>query len=184
MGRKSSHRMGCGQHHEPPSAARTQPETRQFPPDVPHAHVGLHGTVVCDRCHAIWARKRWHLDEVEHARLTALPETTHTTCPGCVAVERQEYDGEVILRSPLIAKDHASFIGLVRNTEALVREHNPLARVAVLENGGDQLRILTISPFLAERIGKEMRKAYDGDLVIEHAERERFVRVFWTRDEA
>jgi NMD protein affecting ribosome stability and mRNA decay len=182
MGRKSSHRMGSGKHHEPPSAARTQPETRQFPPDVPHAHAGLHGTAVCERCHAIWHKKRWHLAEAEYATLLGESATTRTICPGCVAVERQEYDGEVRLRSPLIERDQTAILGLVRHTEALLREHNPLARIASIEHEPGELHILTISPFLAERIGKELRKAYDGHLLIEHAERERFVRVFWTRD--
>ena len=183
MGRKSSHRMGCGQHHDPPSAARTQPETRQFPPDVPHAHEGLHGTVICERCHAIWHKKRWHLDEVEYAARLNDPETTRGVCPGCVAVERQTYDGEVWLRSPLLTRDHAAILGLVRHTEALLREHNPLARIAAIEEHAGDMRLLTISPFLAERIGKELKKAYDGELLVEHVERERFVRVFWTRED-
>jgi hypothetical protein len=150
---------------------------------VPHAHAGLRGTTLCERCHAIWRKKRWHLDEAEYAALADDPTASRTLCPGCVAVERQEYDGEVWLRSPLLERDRDAILGLVRHTEALLREHNPLARIALLEHSEGELRVLTISPFLAERIGKELKKAYDGDLLIEHAERERFVRVFWTRED-
>jgi hypothetical protein len=36
--------------------------------------------------------------------------------------------------------------------------------------------------WLAERIGKELRKAYKGELEIEHLQGEKFSRVHWHRD--
>ncbi|MEB3198453.1 MAG: hypothetical protein VKP62_14735 [Candidatus Sericytochromatia bacterium] len=183
MGHHSDHQMGCGQHHLPPGAARFYPETRQFPPDTPHAHVAGYGEAICTDCQAIWRHKRWQLDAIGASRLAGHPRVRRLRCPACTQIARHEYDGEVFLEGPLVSKDHGAILGLLRNTEWRLRQNNPLARLARIERTGDRLRILTITPFLAERIGKEMQKAYDGTLRITHAQRERFTRVFWSRDE-
>lgn len=166
----------------PPNEARTVPYDREFPANVPHAHGGYTGTVVCARCHAIWDHKHWHLNEDEYSRLRQDETIEKVVCPGCEKVERGEYDGQVTLRSSLIPENEQAIMGLIHNTEEHIREHNPLARIASLQRKGDTIEVLTISPFLAERIGKELRKAYHGQLEINHSERAEFVRVTWIRE--
>lgn len=182
MGHTSNHDMGGGTHHLPPSAARKYPATRQWPPHIPHSAHGVPGLAVCTGCHAIWNQKRWHLDESAYDRLIQDASVGRQLCPGCRQLEENRYDGEVFLESPLLLSDADAIANLVAHTEARMRGNNPFARLAVLETTGQRMHILTITPFLAERIGKEMHKAYGGHLVIEHLERERFTRVFWSRD--
>lgn len=182
MGHNSNHDMGGGAHRLPPNAARKYPETRQWPPHVAHAHAGTPGTAICTGCHAIWQRKRWHLDEAAYAQMLEDATVSHEVCPACRQIEQRMYDGEVFIESPLVQTDGDAIAHLLRNTEARIRQNNPLARLAAVETRGERMHVLTITPFLAERVGKELQKAYDGHLVIEHAERERFTRVFWSRD--
>lgn len=144
-------------------------------PDVP-------GTLICPRCHAISQEKRWFLDEALYEALKANPSTRAVVCPGCVAVERQLYDGEVILRSPLLVTHKEAAHNLIHNAETRVREDNPLARLASVEDHGEEIRVLTITPFLAHRIGKEFENAYHGKLEIQNLSDERFTRVRWNRD--
>lgn len=164
-----------------PSDARHHPNTYRGQPDLPHAHP-MPGRAICSTCHAIWDDKHWTLDEPRYQAMAIDPATTVLQCPGCVKVERQEYDGEVTLKSPLIPENIDSVLGLITNTERRVREHNPIARIASLTVEDDSIRVLTISTFLAERIGKELEKAYDGQLSVKHAEREEFIRVTWFRE--
>lgn len=179
---RSTNRVGAYFGKSETEVARAQPNHRTFRPDVPHAEGSYEGTVICTRCHAIWDNKHWHLNEQEYATLRNDTDVGQVICPGCEKIERGEYDGHVVLKSPLIPQNEEAIVGLIKNTEAHIREHNPLARIASLQVKGDSVEVLTISPFLAERIGKELRKAYHGELEIKHSEREQFVRVTWYRE--
>jgi hypothetical protein len=167
----------------PPSEARTrQDRTIRYP----HGNSTLAGVVaghmICPRCHAIYDNKHWHLNEEEYQRLAKDPTIPQELCPADDAIERGLYDGQVTLTSPLILTHQEEIVGLIRNTEQHIREHNPLARIASMKVEGDTIEVLTITPFLAERIGKELRKAYHGQVEFSHPSRERFVRVTWWRD--
>lgn len=166
----------------PPNEARVRADHRKvFPYDRPVEC--FTGTVTCGRCHAIFnGDKRWHLDETEFRALSEDPAIESVVCPACEAIEHEEYDGQVTLTSPLIAKDPEVFVGLIRNTEARLRENNPMARIAQLTVKDDTITVLTITPFLAERIGKELKKAYHGKVELQHLQRERFIRVSWYRE--
>ncbi len=170
-----------------PSQADTHKETTQFRPDTPHHEGpqpdGAAGPAVCVRCHAIRHHKHWHLDEKAAKALIAKGDVEQLVCPGCVKVEREEYDGMVVLKGAFVQAHQDELVGLIRNTEAHIREHNPIARVAMVKMADDRLEVLTISPFLAECIGKDVRKAYDGMLEIQHPERKEFIRVTWIRDD-
>jgi hypothetical protein len=155
----------------------------RFRPDEPHVEGGPTGIVYCGGCHAIWDNKHWTLDEVRYQALASDPAIQAVQCPGCEKVERQEYDGEVTLTSPLIPRNEEAVLGLIYNTERHIRSHNPIARIASLTISGDTIHVLTVSSFLAERIGKELQKAYDGQLKLSHAERAEFIRVTWIRED-
>ena len=152
------------------------PEAKTRPtPDVP-------GTLICPRCHAISREKRWLLDEPLYEDLKRQPDVRPFICPGCEAVEREMYDGEVVLRSPLLVTNREAALRLIRNEEARVRQDNPLARLASVEDRDGEIHVLTITPFLARRIGKEFEKAFGGELEVQSLPRERFTRVRWTRE--
>lgn len=170
-------------HSQSPSEARKQHYMTRNRPDEPHAEGGYKGVVYCATCHAIWDNKHWTLDEPRYQALAIDPAIQAVTCPGCERVERQEYDGEVTLTSPLIPLNEEAVLGLIYNTERHVRANNPIARIASLTISGDTIRVLTITPFLAERIGKELQKAYDGQLKLSHPERAEFIRVTWIRED-
>jgi NMD protein affecting ribosome stability and mRNA decay len=151
--------------------------------EVDKSTAAYHGTMVCQACHAIWQRKRWHLNEQEFTVLSGDPHTTKVTCPACTKIARQDYDGIVALRSPLIRANEADILGLIRNTETRVRERNPMARIASVKVDNDTIEVLTITTTLADHIGKELKKAYDGELESNQTDRSRFMRVMWHRDE-
>ena len=150
--------------------------------EVDKTKAGYHGTMICQTCHAIWQRKRWHLDEAQFAALEADPTVTKLTCPACTKIERQDYDGSVTLRGPMIVSDKTAILGLIRNTEARMRERNPMARIASTNVGADIIEVLTITTMLADHIGRELKKAYDGELESNQTDRARFMRVMWHRD--
>ena len=187
MSGKSSHQMGPGFSQMTPSQARARPDRRQNFRKYSELRNFEDGSVptgiaICTRCHAIWDRKHWRLDEEEYTEKLRDRTVQQMVCPGCERLERGLYDGHVILRSPLIPKNEQAIIGLIYNTEERIRANNPLARIASLTLRGDTIEVLTITPFLAERIGKELRKAYQGTVQFKHPLRQDFVQVIWYRD--
>ena len=185
MGRsKSSNqlRQGTGPSQSPGATARSRPDRRMNFPDMPHSPGGYTGTVVCPRCHAIYNDKHWHFDEAEYERLRDAPDVNAVICPADEKIEREEYDGFVTLKSSLIPKNEEAVLGLIYNTEKHIQANNPMARIAKLSVDGDTIEVHTISTFLAERIGKELGKAYHGELDIKPSPREQFIRVSWYRE--
>jgi hypothetical protein len=140
------------------------------------------GSAVCTGCQAIYHDKHWHPAGQDAALNLGLGDVPETVCPGCLKEGRQEYDGHVAIAGPFIAKHQEEIIGLIRNTEAHVRAHTPIARIAKLTQAADRIEVMTISSLLAELIGKELKKAYDGKLSVQHPEREDFIRVTWFRE--
>ena len=154
---------------------------RQFRPDKNHHPAPSPGVAVCEGCHAIWRDHRWHRGGAE-AEAMIQQGAALTQCPGCKAVERKAYDGQVVLSGAFLRDHHDEILGLVHHIEHEVRDGNPIARIAALTESENQVEILTISEFLAERIGKEVRKAYKGELDMRRPERQPFVSVTWVRE--
>jgi hypothetical protein len=140
-----------------------------------------HGTLICPRCHAISTIKRWFFDERRYWQLTLQPGVGVVTCPGCQRLDRRTYEGEVHLRSELLLHNKRQALGMIRNQEREAMEENPIARLANVQDHGQEIAVITTTQFLAERIGKEFKKAFDGHLRIDSHPRERFSRVYWER---
>lgn len=139
------------------------------------------GTLICPRCHAISDRKRWYFDERRYRRLVGQTGIGVRTCPGCERLDRKLYEGEVHLRSPLLLQNKQQALGMIRNEARKSMLENPIARVAIVQDHGEEIAVLTTTAFLAERIGKEFKKAFDGRLLIDRLFREKFARVTWER---
>lgn len=139
----------------------------------------LAGPAVCERCHASLETDHWAYDEHRYAAMQALPDVHVTLCPGCLRVERRLYEGEVTVRHRWNVFDKEMVLHIIHNEEARLRAANPTARIALIEDRGDEMYILTTTRFLAERIGKALEKSCHGTLRLSHLPRERFTRVWW-----
>jgi NMD protein affecting ribosome stability and mRNA decay len=139
----------------------------------------IESPAVCERCHASLRRDHWVYDARRYAETKALPDVHAMLCPGCLRVERRLYEGEVTVRHRWDVFDKEMVLHLIHNEEARLRAANPTARIALIEDRGDELYILTTTQFLAERIGKALRASCHGTLRLSRLPRERFVRVWW-----
>ena len=140
------------------------------------------GLLICARCHASADEKRWYYDEHRYEQLKLRSDARFVLCPGCQRIERQIYGGVVQLRSPLLLTLKNQALHLIYHTEEKARASNPIARLASVEERGRNIRVVTTTRFLAARIGKEFEKAFGGDLQIQNLPREKFARVYWSRE--
>lgn len=143
---------------------------------------GLVNAYVCPACHAILDDVVWYVDEALYWRLEGQPGIRMALCPGCLRVAQGVYEGEVILKSRLLVPSKSAAMRLLIIEEERARCSNPLSRVTAVEDRGDEMKILTTTPMLAERIGKAFCKVYEGNLDIQYLPWQEFCRVRWHRE--
>jgi len=144
---------------------------RKGPPDVG----------ICPGCHAISRKKRWYLDEAEYVSLMRTGAVLRR-CPACRKIADGFASGVVTLRGKFLQTHRDEILSIVRNEERRARETNPLERIMEIRDGGESVEILTTDEKLAQRIGREIRKAYHGTASYKWSEDANLVRVNWSRE--
>jgi NMD protein affecting ribosome stability and mRNA decay len=136
---------------------------------------------VCPECHAISRKKRWYLDEAEYVFL-ARTGAVLRRCPACRKIADGFPSGVVTLRGKFLQTHRDEILAIVRNEERRARETNPLERIMDIRDGGESVEILTTEEKLAQRIGREIRKAYHGIASYKWSKDANLLRVNWSRD--
>ena len=143
---------------------------------------GLVHTYVCPACHAILKDTVWFVDEGLYHQLGEQAGVWPALCPGCLRVAKGMFAGEVLLQSRLLVPTKPEALRLIDIEEERARCSDPVSRLTAVEDHGDEIKVLTTTPLLAERIGKAFRKVYEGDLEIERLRQGNSCRVLWRRE--
>lgn len=139
------------------------------------------GTALCRDCGAVGMQKHWFVDKGLSTRCALDPLVRLTICPGCKRIEDKHYEGELTLESNLLSANRDMVYGTLFHAAAKGFLHNPLSRIAVFEDDGDRLRVVTTTCALAERMGKAIHRSLKGKLEIKPSPNEKFVIVKWHR---
>jgi NMD protein affecting ribosome stability and mRNA decay len=139
------------------------------------------GHAVCKACHAVYEKKRWRFDEAAYAKLSALKQTKAVTCPACAKTHDRYAEGILTLRWPGLSEHRRDVLGLLRKEAARAQDVNPLERIMTIEDDGNELRVFTTNTTLAQRMGREMERAYHGKTHYRWSHRDKLVRVYWER---
>ena len=154
---------------------------RENDPYIPRKSASAVGA--CPNCHAIRSNKRWHLDEKEYAALTRKPGTAvPERCPACRKIADGFPSGVVLLRGGYVREHREEILKLARNEEKRAMGFNPLERIMSVREEGDKLEIATTDEKLAQRIGREVRKACRGTVEYKWSEDSKLLRVNWARE--
>jgi len=136
---------------------------------------------VCPDCHAISRKKRWYVDEAEYVTL-ARTGAVLRRCPACRKIADGFPSGVVTLNGKFLRTHRDEILTIARNEERRARGINPLERIMSVREGDESVEILTTDEKLAQRIGREVRKAYRGAVSYKWSEDASLVRVRWSRD--
>ncbi|MBI5419854.1 MAG: ATPase [Deltaproteobacteria bacterium] len=154
---------------------------RETDPYIPRKSASATG--VCPKCHAICRNKRWFLDEKEYAALTRKEgAAVLRRCPACRKIADGFPAGVVLLRGGYLREHRDEILNLVRNEEKRAMGFNPLARIMHLTEKNGVMEIATTDEKLAQRIGREVRKACSGTLEYKWSEDSKLLRVNWVRE--
>ena len=137
--------------------------------------------VVCLGCHAVSTGKRWTLDEAAYARSLREGTAKLVFCPACEKIRDGYPSGQVTLKGPFLAEHREEILRIIGNEEKRAREKNPLHRIMSLSEENGLLDITTTDEKLAQRIGREVRKACGGTVTYGWSHNNKFLRVQWER---
>jgi hypothetical protein len=129
----------------------------------------------------ICRKKRWYIDADESAALVRSGAPLRR-CPACCKIADGFPSGVVILRGGFLKLHREELLKIARNEEQRARGINPLERIMEIRDGDRVVEVLTTDGKLAQRIGREIRKAYQGSIAYKWTEDADLVRVTWTRD--
>lgn len=137
---------------------------------------------ICPGCGAVSLQKRWFFDEECKNKLLESGRFEYDDCPGCLAAEQEDIGGIVVLSGGFLEGRIDEFVSAVRHEEQSQHADNPANMIVNMAAAPGSIVIRTANPFMAERIGKRIRQAYDGELTIVWSERDRLARVYWSRE--
>lgn len=138
---------------------------------------------ICPRCNAVHDGHRWISQPDKRLMKSAQRSgAQRQLCPGCLRVERGQVDGVVVLKGAFLQSHLDEIRNVVKRVTRKRRHRNTASRVVDIRQEDGGLIIETTDEHLAERIGKEVEKAFKGDLRITWQQKDHFVRVVWQRE--
>ena len=163
----------------------TSYKEKQHPKQDPYAMLKApKGPVICRKCLAIYADKRWHFDAVEAPKLAASLRTKKLVCPACQKTRDDYPEGIVTLKWSHLPDYEKEIRGLIANVETRAVAVNPLDRVMKIVKRKKELEVQTTNDRLAQRLGRALVRSYKGTAAYKWAHRDMMVRVTWEGPEA
>ncbi len=137
----------------------------------------------CSVCHAVRRNKRWYPEWAEPARPSRRAGTVVLErCPACRKIADGFPAGVVLLGGGFLRDHRDEILKLVRNEERRAMGINPLERIISVTERDGRTEITTTDEKLAQRIGRQVRKACGGTVSYKWSEDSKLLRVEWVRD--
>ncbi len=136
---------------------------------------------VCTRCHGVYQRRHWLFDEELYTRSVSDPATRQVLCPACHKIGDNYPEGEVILRGEFLDAHRGEIMNLVSNEEDRAKGLNPLERIVRITDSNGGVTITTTNEKLAQRIGRALQRAYQGEVSYRWSEDTKYLHVEWVR---
>lgn len=142
---------------------------------------GLNGAAVCKKCRAVFQNKRWSIDEELYKRKAADKEINTVICPACKKIMDKFPGGILNLKGDFYHEHEDEIMNLIKNEEERARGFNPLERIMKIVKTKKGIEITTTNEKLAQRIGKSLNRAYQGNIVYRWSDNNKLLRAEWER---
>ncbi|MGC9324487.1 MAG: BCAM0308 family protein [Desulfomonilia bacterium] len=131
----------------------------------------------CPDCAAVYLQGRWVWPEKKVTRGEPF------LCPACRRIRDDFPAGEVFLSGSYLKKHKGEILNLIQNIIIEAKERTPLKRVIELKQNKEKILVRLTDDHLARHIGDAVFRAYSGNLELKYSDEEKFVRLYWHRDE-
>ena len=116
--------------------------------------------------------------------LKKAPEkATKISCPACKRIEASYEGGVLHLEGDFLVKHKNEILSIIKKIENNERKSRPLERVINMVVKDSKIEITTTYEHMARRIGEAVHNACKGDMRIQYPEGEKYVRIFWSRND-
>ena len=141
------------------------------------------GPDVCQTCGAVFVKRRWIVAGTLRARaITRTGPIVRTTCDACRMVADGSHRGELRITGDFYAAHRDDVEHLLKNEVARGLAGNPLARIVRWTPGdANELTVTTTTEDLVQRLGRSLKKAFQGTVHYEFSHENKFAHVTWTR---
>lgn len=137
---------------------------------------------ICEGCRAVYMNKRWYAEGKVDETALRNSEAAKIVCPACLKIRDNFPGGIVTLKGDYVLPHKQELMNLIKNEEERARGQNPLERVmSVKENGFGSIVISTTNEKMAQRIGRAVRKAFQGKVTYHWSHDNKLARVDWVR---
>ena len=109
-------------------------------------------------------------------------QVTEVLCPACQKIRDRVPGGVLTISGRFAADREQEIVNLVNNENAIAMKINPLERIMDIERSDDGMVVYTTNEKLAQKVGRALKKAYDGKVEYQWPEDGKLVRVNWHRD--
>lgn len=136
------------------------------------------GFLICTKCRAVYHNKRWQWNEVlaaEHKN----DDQAKSVCPACRTTRKEEAEGVLELDGFVSAGQKQEILKLLKNAGERATERDPLDRIFTSEDLGKKVMVYTTENQLAISLGKQVTRAFNGELDISSSKDADIVRVKW-----
>lgn len=137
----------------------------------------------CPGCGAVYLGRRW--SHVPTSRVLARRAGTPVAvriCPACRRRRTGVPHGFLHIDGDFFAQHRPDLERLLRNEADRAREHNPLDQAIDWEDlNGDGLLVTTSTEHLAQRLGRALQKAFDGELHYGFSHENKLAHIWWHR---
>lgn len=140
---------------------------------------GKRDIIICSDCKAVYSNKRWKHDPLLFELDNPEIKLIFKLCPACQMMKNKTYEGIVVLKGISSAKKKEEILRLVKNIGQRAYQRDPLDRIIKIKDKKKEVEILTTENQLAVSIGKQIKKAFKGNLEINFSHREDIARVTW-----
>lgn len=142
---------------------------------------GLKEPAKCNMCQSIYHHKRWYLKDDPIAREFQDESIRLTVCPACRKTREHFPEGIITLRGKFLISHKDEILHLIRNEETRAKGVNPLEGIISVKEMENFIEIQTTSERFAERIGKDIKRAFKGEVHYHWAHGDKLIRVEWSR---
>jgi NMD protein affecting ribosome stability and mRNA decay len=149
------------------------------------------GFAICPECQSVYHRKRWSLPQPKEK--TILPKSPKVAkksgkplmlpelflCPACQKIRDGYAEGFVSIVWDNWLTHKAEIMGFIHNEEKRASHFNPLERIMAIHTRSKGIDIETTTERMAQRIGRDLSRAFKGKVQYKWSHKDKLARVQW-----
>jgi hypothetical protein len=140
---------------------------------------------ICEICGDVYADRRWSKPDPESSskKHPHFRPAKIVICPACKRERDGIPSGYLHLEGEFLSEHRDEIERLIDNEAARASEDNPLARIMRWErDDAGRLMVLTTTEHLALRLGRALKKAFDGKVRNDFSHENKLAHIWWKRD--